>query len=510
MLSELERGADIGPGVEMIEVTAPFTGEVVARVPQATPDHVASAAAKARAGQPEWERMGVKRRAAIMLRFHDLVLKHTDEITDLIQLEGGKARLDAWREVVDTVGWARYCASVTERLTRTRRRQGAMPLVTRTFEHRPARGLVGFIVPWNYPFNLGMTDAMSALVTGNAVLIKPDEKTPLSTLYGARLLEEAGVPGGVVQVLTGRGEPIGEAMVERVDYIMFTGSTEVGRLIAGMAGRRLIDYSLELGGKNTAIVLADSDLDRIVPLLAEACFANGGQTCVAMERVMVEEPIRQELTRRLVQRVEAMAIEPGYDYRGEVSCLIDTAQLARVAAHVEDAVAKGATLLTGGKPRPDLGPTFYAPTLLGGVTPDMALYAEETFGPVTAIYGFHDVEEAIAFANGTDYGLHFSVWTGDTGRGRDIARRLRAGSVTINDGLVASWGSHDAPMGGMKSSGIGRRHGGDGILKFTEPQTVAVQRLIPAYAPFGPVTPPRLVRLVALAARLFRRLPFYR
>lgn len=510
-LGQLVSRADV-PTVDrpLIEVVAPFDLTLIGTIHQGTDEDVRSAARRARAAQPAWEALGARKRAQTLLRFHDLLLRHVDELTDLIQLEGGKARLDAWKEVVDTVGCARFFANVTPRIMRPKRHQGAMPLFTKTYEYRHAKGLVGFISPWNYPFNLSISDALGALASGNAVLIKPDEKTPYSALFGARLLEEAGIPRDLVQILTGEGASIGRAIVDEVDYIMFTGSTEVGRRIAEMAGRRLIGCSMELGGKNAAIVLPDADMTRTVRELAAGSHANAGQTCVAMERVYVHESIRQEFTARFVEYAASMPMTTAFDFSGELSSLIDQTQVDRVHAHVEDAVAKGATLLTGGKPRPDVGPLFYAATVLTDVTEDMSVCREETFGPVTAIYGYTDILEAIEAANDSKLGLHFSLWTRDTTRALDIAGRLEAGSITVNDGLVASWGSHEAPMGGMKDSGLGRRHGLEGILKFTEPQTVAVQRLVPAYSPFGGISVDRFTRLIQFLTRVFRRLPFYK
>jgi succinate-semialdehyde dehydrogenase/glutarate-semialdehyde dehydrogenase len=449
-------------------------------------------------------------RARILLRFHDLLLDRIDEVVDLIQLEGGKTRIDAWKEVVDTIGVTRFNANVAPGLMRRTRHQGAMPLFTKTYEYRHAKGLVGFISPWNYPFMLAISDAVAALAMGNAVLIKPDEKTPYSALFGARLLDEAGVPRELVQVLTGAGAPIGEEIVDQVDYVMFTGSTEVGRHIAELAGRRLIGCSLELGGKNAAIVLPDADLDRTVRELAAGSYANGGQTCVSMERVYVHDSMKEEFTRRFAEHSAAVPVSAAFDFSSELSSLVDQQQLERVHSHVEEAVAKGATLHTGGKPRPDVGPLFYAPTVLTDVTEDMEVCRMETFGPVTAIYGYTDLDEAIRWANDSEFGLHFSVWTRDTDRALDIANRLEAGSVTVNDGFVATWASHEAPLGGMKASGLGRRHGIEGLLKFTEPQTVAVQRLIPAYSPFGRIGPALYTRIVQALVKVFRHLPFYR
>lgn len=511
LLTELVNRIDVpSDGRAQIEIEAPFTGEVIAAIPQATEEDVGVAARRAREAQKVWERVPPKKRAQALFNFHDLLLEHVNVITDLIQLEGGKARLDAWNEVLDVVGCARYFGKMTPKLIRRHRHQGAMPLFTKTYEFRHAMGLIGFISPWNYPFNLSISDALGALVSGNAVIVKPDEKTPFSALYGATLLEQAGVPRDVIQVVTGRGAPIGERFVAEVDYIMFTGSTEVGRHLAQLAGGRLIGASMELGGKNAAIVLEDADLERTIPDLAVGSFANGGQTCVSMERLYVQDSILEEFTKRFVEHSAEMPLSATFDFSSEQSSLIDQAQLEKVHGHVEDAIARGATLLVGGKPRPDIGPYFYSPTVLVDVTEDMDLCRNETFGPVAAIYGFSDVEEAMAAANDSEFGLHFSIWTRDTGRGVQLAQRLETGSVTVNDGLIATWASHEAPMGGAKASGLGRRHGMEGILKFTEPQAVAVQRLVPAYRPFLGIPTELYTRIVQFLTRVFKALPWYR
>ena len=497
-------------GRERIDVSAPFDMSLVGSVPQATPEDVTAAARRARAAQKRWQAVPPQARAKLLFRFHDLLLDHVDELVDLIQLEGGKARLDAWNEVLDVVGCSRYFANMTPKVIRRHRHQGAMPVFTKTYEYRHPKGVIGFISPWNYPFTLAISDALGALVSGNAVIIKPDEKTPYSALYGARLLQMAGFPRDLVQVVTGRGEPIGPSLVSAVDYIMFTGSTAVGRQIAEMAGRNLIGASMELGGKNAAIVMPDADLDRTVRDLATGCYANGGQTCVSMERVYVHESIHHEFVERFAEFSSGLPLSADYAYTSELSSLIDQDQLDRVHAHVEDAVAKGAEVLTGGKPRPDIGPYFYAPTVLVGVTPQMEVYRHETFGPVVSIYPYTDLEEAVSSANDSEFGLHYSVWTRDTEAALELSQRLVAGTVTINDGLIATWASHEAPMGGTKASGLGRRHGLEGILKFTEPQSVAVQRLVPAYKPFAGIPTERYTKLIEFLTRVFKALPFYR
>jgi succinate-semialdehyde dehydrogenase / glutarate-semialdehyde dehydrogenase len=306
--------------------------------------------------------------------------------------------------------------------------------------------------------------------------------------------------------VTGPGPELGPVVVDVVDHVMFTGSTPTGRAVGQRAAARLIGASLELGGKNPMIVLADADLGRTVEGAVRACFSNAGQLCISMERIYVERPAHDEFLRRFAERVRGMALGAGFDYRTEMGSLQSKRQLATVAAHVEDAVAKGATVVTGGRPRSDLGPCFYEPTILTGVTPEMACAAEETFGPVVAVHAVRDADEAVELANASPYGLNASVWSRDLRRARAIARRVRAGTVNVNEGYGAAWASTDAPMGGMGDSGLGRRHGAEGILGYTEAQTVAVQRGVRLDPMLG-MSYERWAALVVLLMRALRRAP---
>lgn len=269
---------------------------------------------------------------------------------------------------------------------------------------------------------------------------------------------------------------VGGALIDTVDYICFTGSTRTGRIVGEQAARRLIGSSLELGGKNPMLVLRDADVERAAEGAVRACFSSSGQLCVSIERIFVADEVYDRFVRRFVARVEAMRMAADFSFETDMGSLISPAQMETVTAHIADAVDHGATVLTGGRPRPDIGPLFHEPTVLTGVTPDMACFGDETFGPVVSLYRFSDEADAVARANQGSYGLNASIYSRDRRRARHIARQITCGTVNVNEGYAASFGSLDSPMGGMRNSGTGRRQGAEGILRYTEAQTVAVQR----------------------------------
>jgi len=272
---------------------------------------------------------------------------------------------------------------------------------------------------------------------------------------------------------------LGPALGERVDFLMFTGSTRTGKLVARQAAEQLIGCSLELGGKNPMLVLADADVDAAVDGAIRGCFPGAGQVCISIERIYVDQAVCQRFLDLFARRTRALKIGAALDYSIEVGSLTSERQLHTVEEHVSEALEKGATLVAGGQRRPDLGPFFYEPTILTNVRENMKVHAEETFGPVVSVYPFAIEAEAIEEANRSRYGLNASIWTRDARRGVNLARQIRTGSVNVNESYAAAWGSVDSPIGGRKQSGLGRRHGAEGILKFTESQTVAVQRLLP-------------------------------
>ncbi|WP_323793680.1 succinic semialdehyde dehydrogenase [Nocardioides sp.] len=488
-----------------VQVDTPLSGAPLAHVPQSTDDDVEEAFARARRAQDTWARTPLEARAAMMMRFHDLVLERQDEIIDLIVLESGKARKHAFDEPLHIALTARYYARTIEKHLATERKMGVVPGLTRVEVNRVPKGVVGIISPWNYPFTMALCDGLPALLAGNAVVAKPDAQTMLSALLGARLLDEAGFPQDLWQVVAGPGSEIGTSILQRADYVCFTGSTATGKIIAKTCAERLVGCSLELGGKNPLLVLRDADLEKAAEGAVRAAFSNAGQLCVSIERMFVADQVYDRFLDRFVARTKAMTLGATLDWGNDMGSLVSQAQLDTVVAQVDDAVAKGARVLTGGRARPDLGPYFYEPTILEGVTPDMTCFGEETFGPVVSLYRFHDEAEAVSRANDGDYGLNGSIYSQDGDRARAMAREIRCGTVNINEAFGATFASIDSPMGGMRQSGMGRRQGSEGIHRYTESQSVATQRLV-RFAPMLGMSDETYAKVMTANLKIMKKL----
>ncbi len=484
---------------------SPVSGAPVGDLPTSTPQDVKAAAERARQQQAAWAERPVQERAAVLLRFHDRLVDQVDTFVDLVQRDAGKARLSATEEVLHAAVTARYYARRAHRYLRSERGQGLFPGLTRIDRHYVPKGLIGIIAPWNYPLTMAISDGLAALVAGNGVILKPDEQTPLVSLAAVELLEDCGMPKGLWQVVHGAGDHVGPELIDVSDYVCFTGSTATGRTVAMRCADRLIGCSLELGGKNPLLILDDADIEVAAEGAVRACFSNGGQLCVSIERIYVADTLMEDFCQAFVSRTRDLTLGHALDYDHDIGSLINHRQAQRVSDHVEDAVSKGATLLTGGRRRADLGELFYEPTVLTGVTPEMACYAEETFGPVVAVYPVADVDEAVARANDSEFGLNASVWTSDAERGRQVASKIACGTVNVNEGFAATFGSIDAPMGGMKHSGTGRRQGREGIHRFVDVQAVGTQRGLPV-APSHGMSGRQFASLLVMVVRLFRRI----
>jgi succinate-semialdehyde dehydrogenase / glutarate-semialdehyde dehydrogenase len=456
------------------KLTEVYTGELLVELPQSTPADIERAFAAARAAQREWSQWPLKKRLAVFKRAHALFLERAQVTTDLIQAESGKNRRMAIEETCDPVMVMSHYLKRAPKLLAPVKRGGPIPLLSTSTEIRQPKGVVGIIAPWNFPFATGISDSISALMAGNAIVLKPDNKTALSPLYGVQMLEEAGLPKGLFQVVCGEGPDVGPTLIDNANYVMFTGSTATGRVIGERAGRNLIGCCLELGGKNPMIVLEDADLDEVVQGAIFGAFGNTGQICMHIERMYLPESRYDEFKTTFVAATEALVLGAAYDFGPDVGSLVSPDHMERVKAHVDDAVAKGATVVTGGRPRPDIGPAFFEPTILEGVTKDMLAGVTETFGPVVALHRYRTVDEAVALANDTDYGLNASVWGGDLANACQVGKRLESGNVNVNDILATAFASKGTPSGGVKQSGVGARHGDQGLLKYTDVQQLAV------------------------------------
>ena len=463
-----------------IRVNNPATGELVAEVPRVRAGAVPGLVARARAAQPGWEAMGFDGRVRILRRAQKWTVDNRDRIARTIVSETGKAYDDALLAEVSYAAsafgfWSKHAPRF---LADEKVRTSSPFLVGRRLvvRYRPL-GVIGVIGPWNYPLTNSFGDCIPALAAGNAAVLKPSQSTPLTSLLMADALRECGLPEDVFLVAAGDGEAA-QALIDEVDMVMFTGSTETGRRVLERAAKTLTPVSLELGGKDPMIVLADADLERAANSAVYASMQNGGQTCVSIERVYVEAPIYDDFVDRVTRKVAALRQGvPDGPGAVDVGAITFAPQLDVVSRHVEEARQAGARVLTGGRAIED-GGRFYAPTVIADADHSMSCMTEETFGPTVAIMRVNDAEEAVRLANDSPYGLAGSVFGKDVARAEAVARRVESGAVCINDAQV-NYLALELPMGGWKESGMGSRHGAPGIRKYCRQQSLLITRLAP-------------------------------
>jgi succinate-semialdehyde dehydrogenase/glutarate-semialdehyde dehydrogenase len=415
----------------------------------------------------------------MLQRLRDVIFDSRDEITGVITRETGKPRVEAiFAEILLALDTADFLARRGPRWLRGERvphHNFALKAKSGWLEFEP-QGVVAIISPWNYPFSIPMAQIIPALLAGNAVLLKPSELTPSTGALIGDLIRRAKFPSGLVQVLQGGGD-VGGALIEAApDKVFFTGSVATGRHIAEMCGRKLIPSVLELGGKDAMIALADADLDTASSAAVWGSFTNCGQACLSVERVYVERAVEERFTTLCVQKTAKLRMGAPSDPDAEVGPMICLRQLEKVEEHLRDAVARGAQILVGGRRRSDLGPNFLEPAVIANVDHSMKIMREETFGPVLAIQVVDSADEAVALANDSPFSLAGSIWTGDAQRGRDLASRLRAGSVMVND-VASYYGISEAPHGGRGASGWGRTHSRLGLLEMVHVKYVDVDRM---------------------------------
>ena len=462
--------------METLRVMNPATGQLIQEVPAADAGLATAALERARTAQPAWAAMPFRDRARILRRLAR-ALRDDATFLDTLCAESGKPRYEAESiEVFYTLELTRYYTGRAGR--RALADDVRRPFVftnkrARVVHH--ARGVVAVIGPWNWPLLNNYADCIGPLTAGNAVVLKPSEHTPMTSLRIAALAREAGVPEDVFQVLPGRGD-VGAALSAAADMIFFTGSATTGKQVAQAAAARLVPAVLELGGKSPMIVLADADLPRAAHAAVFSGFAHSGQVCIRTERVIVEAAVADRFIElaaaeiaRLRQAVPPLGKPDAADV--DVGAITFAPQIERAEKLIADAVARGARVVTGGARRTDLPGQFFAPTLIADATAEMAVMREETFGPVLPVMRVPDAETALRVANDSPMGLSGSIWSGDAARASALARRLQAGSVCVNDALV-NYFIVEAPLGGVKGSGSGFRHGPEGLRQFCRVETI--------------------------------------
>ena len=478
-ITEHEREGDGSGGgrPDMLKVQNPATGQPLAEVPSLGRDATLELVRQARAAQPAWEALGFSGRGALMRDMRKWLIDNRARVIRTLSGENGKPYEDAQLELfycADALGfWAR---KAPKWLADERERPHSPLLLGRKVINRYVPyGVVGVIGPWNYPLLNNFGDAIPALMAGNSVVLKPASLTPLSSMLMAEGLREVGVPSDVFLVATGPGSIVGSALVDSVDMLHFTGSTEVGKRLMEQAAQRLLPVSLELGGKDPMIVRRDANLERAANAAVWGALQNAGQTCISIERVYVESDVYERFVGKVIEKVSRLRQgAPGGPGIVDLGAMTSPEQADVVEEHLRDAVAKGAKIETGGKRRAGPG-CFFEPTVLTNVDHSMKIMREETFGPTLPIMRVEGEEEAIRLANDSDMGLNSSVFAGDPAQAEQIARRVQCGAAIVNDAIV-NYLAMEIPIGGVKESGVGARHGKIGVQKYAKRQNLVVTR----------------------------------
>ena len=464
-------------GAELVSIN-PATGEEIGRAPLTMPEDVARAVGRAREAQRHWSEKSFHQRRHLIMKARKIILSELEEIALLISRETGKPIAEAISmELAPTLDLMQYFARQAASMLRPRRISvGLYSLMGRSsYEIYKPLGVIGIVSPWNFPWATPLDEIVMALVAGNSVVLKPSELTPLTGLKIKDVFSRAGIPDGVLQVVTGDGSTGAALVGAGVDKIMFTGSVATGKRVAEAAAKYLTPVVLELGGKDPMIVLDDANIPNAVRGAVWGAFANAGQACASVERCYVHESIAEQFIAGVVKETKRLRQSVGVDPTCDIGSMTSERQLLAVQRHVDEAIDKGAKALTGADRLSDSRAPFFAPTVLVNVNHEMDVMRDETFGPVLPIMTFKTDEEAVRFANDSIYGLTASVWTGDIGRGRRLAERIDAGTVMVNE-VLYTHGIASTPWGGVKQSGLGRTHGRAGLLELVSARQIHVNR----------------------------------
>ncbi|QUW23120.1 NAD-dependent succinate-semialdehyde dehydrogenase [Sporosarcina sp. Marseille-Q4063] len=461
-------GENVGENLPVVEVNNPATGEMIATVPRGSAEEAASAVDAAYEAFTKWSKLSAYERSELIRNWYDLIKENTEDLARTMTEEQGKPLTEARGEITYANGFISWYAEEGKRIYGE-----SIPATgqnKRLFVNKQPVGVTAVITPWNFPAAMITRKVGPALAAGCTVVIKPANLTPITAIKLVQLAEQAGIPKGVLNVVTGDSKVIGETWLAdtRVRKLTFTGSTEVGKELMKGAAETVKKISLELGGHAPAIVLEDCDLDKAAEGVLAAKFRNAGQTCVCVNRVYVHESIADAFTKKLVEKASALKVGNGLEDGTDIGPLIDEAAIEKVQQHVDDAKEKGARIELGGNAK---GGLFFEPTILTGVSDDMICMTDETFGPVTPITTFKTEDEAISRANDSIYGLAAYVFTENITKGIHISEQLEYGIVGLNDGIPST---PQAPFGGFKQSGLGREGGHQGMDEYLEVKYISV------------------------------------